>query len=357
MKFSEKIISWYQVNKRDLPWRKTNDPYKIWLSEIILQQTRIDQGLGYYIRFCSNYSDVNSLASASEEQVLKLWQGLGYYSRARNMHKTARMIVDKYQGQFPDKHSDIIKLKGIGEYTAAAIVSFAYNQVYPVVDGNVMRLLSRIYGIKTPINSTEGKKEINSLAWKLIDKKQAGEFNQAIMEFGALQCKPQNPDCKICIFRAGCIAYKKGMVSDIPSKINKTKIRNRYFHYFLLTFEEEIYLNKRTTNDIWQNMYDFPHIESDHFLSKKLINKKFSNKFKIPEGQVLFLNNSDSYKHILTHQRIFARFYEVKIPDQDQFRKIGSISGQQLICVQKAMINQFPLPRLIDKYLIENYVF
>ena len=200
MKFSTKIINWYKKNKRDLPWRKTTDPYKIWLSEIILQQTRIDQGLRYYLKFCDNFPDINSLAGADEERVLKLWQGLGYYSRARNMHKTARIIVDKYHGQFPDNYSDIISLKGIGDYTAAAITSFAYNLEYPVVDGNVMRLLSRIYGIKKAINSKAGKKEIYFLARDLIDQDQPGEFNQAMMEFGALQCKPHNPDCKVCIF-------------------------------------------------------------------------------------------------------------------------------------------------------------
>ena len=354
MKFSEILISWYKNNKRDLPWRKTTDPYKIWLSEIILQQTRIDQGLKYYLQFCDNYPNINSLANASEEQVLKLWQGLGYYSRARNMHKTARIIVDKYHGQFPDNYSNIIKLKGIGDYTAAAIVSFAYNQVYPVVDGNVMRLLSRIYGIKTPVNSIKGKNEIHSLAVSLIDQQQPGEFNQAIMEFGALQCKPHKPDCKICVFKSECKALKKNMVSDIPFKINKIKIRKRYFHYFLLKYNNQIYLNKRTLNDIWQNLYDFPHIESDHFFSDKHLNEEIVTQFKIPYNKIQIINTSVEYKHILTHQRIFARFYVVKIQDQGSFRKINTLNNNQFTCVDNENINQYPLPRLVDKYLTEN---
>jgi len=356
MKFSEKIIRWYKINKRNLPWRKTNDPYKIWLSEIILQQTRIDQGLKYYLDFVNNYPDIKLLAKASEEQVLKLWQGLGYYSRARNMHKTARDIVENHQGSFPVKYDDIINLKGIGEYTAAAIISFAYNQAYPVVDGNVMRFLSRIYGIKTPVNSTAGKKEIYSLALDLIDKDQPGEFNQAIMEFGALQCKPHNPDCKNCIFQLECTAYKEGSVANIPVKINTIKIRKRYFHYFLLLDGVEIFLNKRTSNDIWQNLYDFPHIEANRFFSNNHIAEEIASQFKIPKDQMQIINISNEYKHILTHQRIYARFYVVEILDQVLFRKLKTLNRNQFICVGKETINDYPLPRLIDKYLIENQI-
>lgn len=354
MKFSTKIIRWYKKNKRDLPWRKTTDPYKIWLSEIILQQTRIDQGLEYYLKLSSNYPDINSLAKATEEQVLKLWQGLGYYTRARNMHSTANIIVEKYHGQFPENYSDIIKLKGIGDYTAAAIVSFAYNMAYPVVDGNVFRLVSRIYGIKTPINSTKGKKEIYEIALDLIDKKQAGEFNQAIMEFGALQCKPHNPDCNICIFKSDCKAFNNKMISEIPVKINKIKIRKRYFHYLLFSYNENIYLNKRTTNDIWKNLYDFPHVEVDHFIPNITINEEIANHFKVAKDQIQIQNISDEYKHILTHQRISARFYNIPFQDQMLFHKINSLNGNQFICINKETIKQYPLPRLIDKYLTEN---
>lgn len=353
MKFSTKIIRWYKKNKRDLPWRKTNDPYKIWLSEVILQQTRIDQGLNYYLRFCNNYPNIKLLASASEEQVLKLWQGLGYYSRARNMHKTARIIVDKYHGQFPDNYSDIINLKGIGEYTAAAIISFAYNQAYPVVDGNVMRFLARLYGIKTPINTSEGKKEIYLLAMGLIDQKQPGEFNQAIMEFGALQCKPNKPDCAVCVFNSECKALKKNIVPDVPVKTNKVKIRKRYFHYFLLTNNNQIFLNKRTLSDIWKNLYDFPLIESDRFIYNIDIAIEFEKQFKIPQDQFKVLSISSEYKHILTHQRISARFYVINFQNQNLFQKFKLLNGNQFISVDKESVNQYPLPRLIDKYLTE----
>lgn len=355
MKFSKKIIQWYKKNKRDLPWRKTNDPYKIWLSEVILQQTRIDQGTNYYLRFCDNYPNVNALANANEEEILKLWQGLGYYSRARNMHKTARIIVENYHGKFPDNYSDIIKLKGIGEYTAAAIASFAFSLVYPVVDGNVSRFLSRLYGIKTAVNSTEGKKEILSLATELIDQEQPGEFNQAIMEFGALQCKPQNPNCKTCIFHKECKAYEKNLVSDIPVKINNVKVKKRYFHYFMLTFDDKIYLNKRTSKDIWHNLYDFPLIEGSRFIPKNKLIIEFANQFNIHRDKINFVKTSADYKHILTHQQIFARFYEITFDDQKLFDDFLSLSGNQFDCIQKNKINQYPLPRLIDKYLTENY--
>jgi len=355
MKFSKKIIRWYKKNKRDLPWRKTNDPYKIWLSEIILQQTRINQGINYYLRFCDNYPNVNALANDSEEHILKIWQGLGYYSRARNMHKTARFIVENYQGKFPKNYSDIIKLKGIGEYTAAAIASFAFNLVFPVVDGNVSRFLSRLNGIKTAVNSSEGKKEILSLATELIDQEHPGEFNQAIMEFGALQCKPQNPDCKSCIFCKECKAYEKNMVSDIPVKINNVKIKKRHFHYFMLTFDDKIYLNKRTSKDIWHNLYDFPLIEGSRFIPKNKLIIKFANQFNIQQNKISIVKTSTNYKHILTHQQIFARFYEITLEDQKLFDDFLSMSGNQFVCIPKKMINQYPLPRLIDKYLIENY--
>lgn len=354
MKFSKKIIHWYKKNKRDLPWRKTNDPYKIWLSEIILQQTRIDQGTNYYLRFCDNYPNIKALANATEEQVLKLWQGLGYYSRARNMHKTACIIVEDYHEKFPENYSDIIKLKGIGEYTAAAIASFAFNQVYPVVDGNVSRFLSRLYGIKTAIDSTEGKNEILLLATELIDQEQPGEFNQAIMEFGALHCKPQNPDCKTCIFRQECKAYRADMVSGIPVKINKVKIKKRYFHYFILAFENKVYLHKRTSKDIWHNLYDFPMVESNRFIPKNKIIFEFANQFNIQENKISISKTSADYKHILTHQQIFARFYKITFDDRKLFDDFLSLSGNQFDCIIKQKINQYPLPRLIDKYLIEN---
>ncbi|MCW8941497.1 MAG: A/G-specific adenine glycosylase, partial [Flavobacteriales bacterium] len=234
MEFSQKLISWYKNNKRDLPWRNTINPYKIWLSEIILQQTRVNQGLSYYYKFIEHYPSVKDLANASEQEVLKLWQGLGYYSRARNLHATARIITENYDGIFPVDYKKILSLKGVGEYTAAAITSFAYNQPYPVVDGNVFRVLARIYGVDTPIDTPEGKKTFNGLANKLIDKKQAATYNQAIMEFGALVCTPKNPECENCIFNNICAALINQQIELLPLKSKKIKQTNRYFNYLII---------------------------------------------------------------------------------------------------------------------------
>ncbi len=225
--FSKKIIAWYQQNKRELPWRNTKDPYLIWLSEIILQQTRVEQGMAYYLKFAKEFPSVKELAKAENEKVMKLWQGLGYYSRARNLHTTAKTITDNYKGKFPEQHEDILLLKGVGEYTAAAIVSFAFNKPHAVVDGNVYRLLSRVFGIETPIDTTLGKKEFNALANELLDKKNPALHNQAIMEFGAIQCKPVSPDCSVCPLNTMCFAYSKKSVSKLPVKAKKTKVRNR----------------------------------------------------------------------------------------------------------------------------------
>jgi A/G-specific adenine glycosylase len=218
MNFSEEIIKWYKKNKRDLPWRRTKNPYQIWLSEVILQQTRVDQGMDYYLRFTKEFLNIDELARAKEDKVLKLWQGLGYYSRARNLHATAKMVSRQYKGEFPSSHDEILKLKGVGEYTAAAIASFAFDQCYPVVDGNVFRVLSRVFAIETPIDSGLGKKEFYSLAKELIDPSQPALYNQAIMEFGAIQCKPKNPDCYNCPLKGMCLAHSKKMVERLPIK-------------------------------------------------------------------------------------------------------------------------------------------
>ena len=232
--FSEKIIAWYDQNKRDLPWRNTKDAYLIWLSEIILQQTRVDQGMDYYLKFAKEFPTVKHLAKADNEKVMKLWQGLGYYSRARNLHTTAKIISEKYHGKFPDEYSDILSLKGVGNYTAAAIASFAFNKPYAVVDGNVYRVLARVFGIESPIDSTQGKKEFETLATELLDRKKPASHNQAIMELGALQCKPVNPDCSICALNTMCFAYSKKRINELPVKAKKTKVRNRYFNYIVL---------------------------------------------------------------------------------------------------------------------------
>ena len=262
--FSKKLILWYLDHKRDLPWRTTAIPYYIWLSEIILQQTRVEQGLPYYQAFVSVYPTVKKLANASEEEVLKLWQGLGYYSRARNLHTTANYVSNELSGIFPTSYKELIKLKGVGDYTASAIASICFNEATAVVDGNVYRALARYFGIATPINSSLGIKEFKNLAQQLIDVDKPGNHNQALMEFGARQCKPQNPNCEICIFNDSCIALQQKKISELPVKLKKTKVKNIYFNYIVLIFKnKKTLLQKRIGKGIWQNLYEFPLIETE----------------------------------------------------------------------------------------------
>lgn len=309
--FARLLIEWYHEHKRDLPWRNTNDPYLIWISEIILQQTRVAQGYAYYQRFIERFPNLESLAASEENEVLKYWQGLGYYSRARNLHQAAISV----NGVFPVKHEDILKLKGVGTYTAAAICSFAYNQPHAVVDGNVYRVLSRFFGINEPIDSGKGKKIFASLAHDLLDKIQPALYNQAIMDFGALQCTPLSPDCTVCPFKNRCFAFNHNMVSSLPIKQNKTKTSERFFYYLLIRDNGNIYLNKRTENDIWKNLYELPLIESntalviDDFIRKQ----EFASIFK--ENSVVNVRLLNKTKHVLSHRIIYADFYELEAQD------------------------------------------
>lgn len=309
--FARLLIEWYHEHKRDLPWRNTNDPYLIWISEIILQQTRVAQGYAYYQRFIERFPNLESLAASEENEVLKYWQGLGYYSRARNLHQAAISV----NGVFPVKYEDILKLKGIGTYTAAAICSFAYNQPHAVVDGNVYRVLSRFFGINEPIDSGKGKKIFASLAHDLLDKIQPALYNQAIMDFGALQCTPLSPDCTVCPFKNRCFAFNHNMVSSLPIKQNKTKTSERFFYYLLIRDNGNIYLNKRTENDIWKNLYELPLIESntalavDDFIRKQ----EFASIFK--ENSVVNVRLLNKTKHVLSHRIIYADFYELEAQD------------------------------------------
>lgn len=350
MKFSEILLGWYSKNKRDLPWRQTRDPYKIWVSEIIMQQTRVEQGLSYYLKIVEKYPDVQSLANANEEEVLKHWQGLGYYSRARNLYKTACSIVKDFNGQFPERYAELIKLKGIGEYTAAAIASLAFNQVYPVVDGNVLRFLSRYFGIKTPVGSGQNKKEILKLAGRLIDTRHPGDFNQAIMEFGALYCKPKNPACIDCVFNSKCLAYKQKLVEVIPNKVRRTARKNRYFHYLVIFSESNlVYLKQRTEKDIWHNLYDFPAIEKETRITSQKIIKEISELLSVRSNAVSTAVPIE-YKHVLTHQVIYAKFYKIEIQGATLFERIPSLLKVKLIQVDNAGIHNYPVPRLIEKF-------
>lgn len=307
MAFQTEITKWYLSNKRDLPWRKTKDPYVIWLSEIILQQTRVDQGLPYFNRFLEAYPTVNAFANASEEQILKLWQGLGYYSRGRNMLYTARQIQERYDGDFPVKYEQLMLLKGIGDYTAAAISSFSADEAKPVVDGNVFRVLSRYFGVHTPINSTEGKKQFLALANELIKGQGPSLYNQAIMEFGALQCKPKSPVCGVCPLQSGCFARKNNLVEMLPVKEKKLKKRTRYFNYFVCTNGSQILVKRRTAGDIWQELYDFPLLETpdqyDH------IGEEFFAQLKNDFGKDCTILPLEQKKHLLTHQTIYVQFF------------------------------------------------
>lgn len=309
--FSIKVISWFQENKRDLPCRHTKDPYAIWLSEIILQQTRVAQGLPYYYRFLDQLPTVHDFASASQEEVLRLWQGLGYYSRARNMHATAKLVVEKYDGKFPDSYIELVKLKGIGPYTGAAIASFAFGEAVPVVDGNVFRVLSRVFGIETDIASSPARKEFTELAQSLIPESTPAGFNQAIMEFGALQCTPQKPNCMFCPLQTECYAFQNEAQSQLPIKLKKTKVRNRYFNYFAIQKGKEFVMNKRPESDIWSSLYEFYLIETENGnTTLDDIQDDFINELLI-SGEVSQL--VESKKHILSHQHIFATFWKINL--------------------------------------------
>lgn len=331
--FSLLITNWYRQNSRALPWRKTKDPYFIWLSEIIMQQTRIDQGTSYYENF--NYPSIVDLANADEQQILNDWQGLGYYSRARNLHHSAKLVRDDFNGVFPSTYSEIIKLKGVGSYTAAAISSFAFNEKKAVVDGNVYRLLSRVFDISTPTDSSKGQKEFQFLADELIPSENPDIHNQAIMEVGSLVCTPKNPNCHECPLVSLCISHQTNMIAERPVKLKKTKVRDRYFHFLQYNNNGYTYLQQRTQKDIWQNMYQFPLIESET-INTESIEKQWSNQF-IESAEII---------HKLSHQNIRAIFHHITDPPEN--------IDDSWVKIKNEDIQDYPLPRIIDRYLEEN---
>lgn len=331
------IIDWYRQNQRHLPWRETKDPYKIWLSEVILQQTRVDQGLNYYLKFVKHYPTVKDLANATEQEVLNDWQGLGYYSRARNIHKTAQIISQEFDGKFPTNYDGLIKLKGIGPYTAAAISSIAFNEKKAVVDGNVYRFFGRLFDIATPIDSSQGKKEFQELADNLIDAKHPDLFNQAIMEFGATVCTPKNPACNTCIFTNNCLSNANNTISERPVKSKKTKVRDRFFNYIIFTDGKQIQIKQRTSEDIWYNMFEPLLIETNHKIEIDALSSELKKINVIDEP----IEIEKEYKHILSHQRIHTKFYI-----------INSLSTlKQLKTIQLTDLTHYPIPRLIDRFL------
>ena len=401
--FSEKIITWYNANKRDLPWRNTQNPYYIWLSEIILQQTRVAQGMPYYERFVEKYPTLKDLANAPIDDVLRLWQGLGYYSRARNMHTTAKYIFEDLQDVFPLNYKALLSLKGVGTYTAAAIASFAYNEAVAVLDGNVFRVLARVFGESTDISSPAGAKVFSKLSNEMLDKTNASLHNQAIMEFGALQCTPAKPNCMYCPLASECVAYTQGKQNILPIKNKKIKVKERFFDYFIFRFNNKIALRKRLDNDIWSGLYDFYLVEnkSEVFLEdennlnqtlenngifdEENIEEKTTSKLSLESREILgkekttpnpslgsrgvlgkenyledaFMKDnfsffsikkpSKTYKHILTHQKIKVRFFEVEIKEIND--KIASV----LVFYDLGEIKALPKPILIANYLEEYY--
>lgn len=340
MPFSNKLIFWYVQNKRDLPWRKTKNPYHVWLSEIMLQQTRVAQGLQYYNNFIEQFPSIFDLAKADESTVLKMWQGLGYYSRARNLHFTAKKIANEFNGTFPSTYKEIIKLKGIGDYTASAIASICFNQPTAVVDGNVYRVLARYFGIKTPINSALGKKEFKKLAQNLIDESSPGTYNQAIMDFGATHCKPQNPLCESCIFSDSCVAFEKKLTKQLPVKDQKTKVTKKYFNYLVvLTADKKTILSERKGKGIWQGLYQFPLIESTVIIGKETLVESAEFIHLFPDETNISLFNQKEIVHKLSHQHLYTQFWIVETHQLDH------------ATVNWSDINQFPVPVLIANFL------
>lgn len=339
---SNVLIQWYLENKRDLPWRKTTDPYKIWLSEIMLQQTKVAQGLPYYLKFVDAFHTVNDLANANEEQVLKLWQGLGYYSRARNLHATAKYVANDLNGVFPDNYLDLKKLKGVGDYTASAIASICFKEPKAVLDGNVYRVLSRLYGVSTPINSLEGVKLFSKLAQDLLDVSNPDINNQAIMEFGAKHCMPKKPLCESCLFNTKCIALKDNQVGQLPVKLKKIKVKKRHFNYIVpISNNNKSVLYKRTGKGIWANLYEFPLVETSEHI-------KFDAMLDLVKSKTLFsgsfdlsLYNDTPIVHKLSHQHIHTQFWIATTEE--------CLEGE----IPFSDLDKYPVPILIANFIKE----
>ncbi len=344
MEIYELLINWYQANKRDLPWRQTTHPYPIWISEIILQQTRVQQGLPYFYRFMERFPAVEDIAYADEQEVLNLWQGLGYYSRARNLHKGTQQIVFDLKGVFPDNYKDWLKIKGVGSYTAAAIASFAFKEPVPVVDGNVFRVLSRILDIETNIAASSAKRYFFDLSEALMDKRRPDLYNQAIMEFGALQCVPKNPDCEQCVLNTRCEAFAKNKVNQLPVKIKARNNTVRYFHYFVMVNDGEVYLKKRTQKDIWQNMYEFPMIET----KSEVLEKELLKTFGINREQISLIRRNK--KHVLSHQHIYPVFWQINAGKQ------ATLLMQNAEPVPLSRLVDYPMPKPMFEFVENNLV-
>ena len=346
--FTEELLKWFSQNHRPLPWKGERDPYLIWLSEIILQQTRVEQGLPYYEQFRKRYPRVEDLAAAPTDEVMKLWEGLGYYSRARNLHATAKRIANEMKGRFPSTYHEIKDLKGVGDYTAAAIASFAYGLPHAVVDGNVYRVLSRVFGVDTPIDTTAGKKQFAALANELLNRDRPADFNQAIMDFGATHCTPALPRCADCTMEKICSARQTNRVSDLPVKSKKLKKRDRYFHYLVLRSGSSTWIQRRGPGDIWQQLYEFPMVEADHLLDRETLQNTEGFAQIFEDFAPRIVGQSAPRRQLLTHQRIHARFFELELPE------VFSPKGIDLRETKWADLNNFAFPKVITWYLSNN---
>ncbi|MBS1623130.1 MAG: A/G-specific adenine glycosylase [Bacteroidetes bacterium] len=344
-RFSSLLLDWNRhSNDRQMPWKGERDPYLVWLSEIILQQTRVEQGLPYFLRFKESYPTLRHLADAPEDDVMRLWQGLGYYSRARNLHHTAKQIAYELKGIFPSTYHDIVKLKGIGPYTAAAISSFIFGERQAVVDGNVIRVLARVYGIETPFDTTDGKKQFSHLAQELISAEHPGEYNQAIMDFGATVCTPLSPKCGECPFAEMCVAYKQGLIEDLPVRSKKIVKKERFFYYLVLKDEKEMVVSKRSRDDIWKGLYILPYIESD-----KAIRRNIGQAVSDYLGQkVKVAGYSKPYSQQLTHQSHQSVFIFVEGIDLQNVHIDGAVR------VPLDKLSTFGFPKVVHLFLVEN---
>ncbi|HOP03429.1 MAG TPA: A/G-specific adenine glycosylase [Tenuifilaceae bacterium] len=345
MDFKSFLIAWYNKNKRDLPWRNTTDPYLIWIAEIILQQTRVAQGLGYYLRFTSEFPTVFDLANANEDKVLKVWQGLGYYTRARNLQKAAKRIVKQYKGKLPGSYDELITIEGIGPYSAGAIASFAFKQVVPAIDGNVYRVMARIFGVFSSPHTSKGKKEFFNLVLELMDRRHPDVFNQALLDFGALQCTPLAPKCDDCPFREYCYAYRNNVIDSLPLKPKRNVPRDRYFNYIMMVYGYDTFISKRKGNDIWVSLYEFPLIETNTLINEGEVAMLTEWRTIFRGVNVKVKHVSPPVKHVLSHQTIYARFFIVELNEVPRFVK------KNFIQTPKSELDAYSIPTLIDSYL------
>jgi len=351
--FATELVRWWHNCKRDLPWKNTRDPYRIWISEIILQQTRVEQGKPYFAAFIKTFPNINALAEASEDKVLKLWEGLGYYSRARNLHHTAKHIDAELNGIFPNNYKDLLKLKGIGPYTAAAISSFAYDLPHAVVDGNVLRLISRVLGIIEPVDQPKTHEQISKFVSEAILHVAPASFNQALMDFGSMVCTPRNPDCTNCIFKTYCMAYRSEMVSHIPTKTKKAARKQRYFHFFDIQLNngEQTVIVQRSVSDIWKKLYELPMIETENtnVLNHEFIIQKWQDISGFKDDNIKITDPDISLSQILTHQKIHGFFYEVHVTNWSE--KINP----PYYLVNRKKVSNFAFPKILNEYFKSGY--